>query len=215
MPIPDSDIQFAEIAVSGLMTAGGSASITTYNIFHYRRTNSPAAASKAQLEAAFYASVSAALILALNARWTYEFNAVRWINDPNDPYVDFAHNDPGNVAGDSMPSDQAAFMLLRTNLRGRSFKGSKHFAPMSESGTTTAGDVFNAGALTLLTDLATAMAAPLTDAGGNVWNPAVVSRKLSSLALLPVAYVRGEDVTQIKVNHRVGSMLRRKTRSVY
>lgn len=215
MAIPDGDIQFAEIGLSGLMTAGGGSAITTYNIFTYRRTNSPGAADKTGLEAAFYGGVGAALILALNARWTYEFNAVRWMNDYNDPTVFFAHNDPGNVAGDSMPSDQAAFLLLKTVMRGRSFKGSKHFAPMSETDTTTAGDVFNAACLTRLGDIATAMAAPLTDGNGNIWNPCVVSRKLSSLQLLPIAFVRGEDITQILVNKRVGSMTRRKTRSVY
>lgn len=214
MAIPDADKQHWEISVLGRMTAGGGNAVLTANVFHYRRNLFPAPAVKSEIEAAFEALVVAPILLLLNARWTHTQTTVRCLNDALDPPVVFAHTDPGNVAGDSLQSDQAAYLLVRTGTRGRSFRGSKHFGPMSETDVTTNGDVWNAAALTRIGDVATAMVANLTDASGNVYVPGVLSRKLSQLRENPT-FVSQEDMLQILTNHRVGNMKRRQVKSVY
>jgi hypothetical protein len=118
----------------------------------------------------------------------------------------------GAITGDRLQTFAAAFLLMRTGLRGRQFRGSKHFGPMSESDI--GDDVFNAGCLARLATIATAMLATLTDTTGNQWKLTVLSRTLSQLQFNPTTVVTN-DVTQILVRESVGTMRGRKVESVY
>lgn len=215
MPIPANQITVAEIVVKGQIPSGGSNAINTVTIFHYRRQGVAVAPSKTALEAAFTAGPVVQLGLLLSARWAASMHDVRWLNDAEDPYLSIVATEVGAVTGDRLSSDIAAFILLRTGLRGRTFKGGKHLGPMSESDvTTTNEDIWNAGTLTRIGNLATALLAPLTDSTGNIWNLTLVSRKLSQLKTNPTTVI-ANDVTQILGNKRVGTLLRRKVKSVY
>jgi len=214
MTIPANQIIHAELTVLGLMTAGGVSAVPTANVFHYRRTAVVIDPSKTSLEAEFQAECTPLILDMLNVRWTHTGNTVRWIDDALDAPVAFVHSDPALEAGDSLQSDQALFLLYRTAIRGRNYRGSKHFGPLSESDTTTNGDVINAGAITRANALAAALATPLTDGDGNVWNPCVLSRSLSQLTVNPTTVI-ANDVTQILVNKRIGNMKRRQVASSY
>lgn len=200
--------------MKGLIAAGGSGSVNTVFLFHFRRSGGTTSPSKSSINTAFAAAYAPSIVAALNNRWAATLNSIRFIDDALDGYVDFSSALVGAITGDSMPSDQAAYLLLRTGVRGKSYRGSKHFGPMSESDTTTSGDVFNSGCLTRLAAIATAILPGFTDADGNVWKPCVVSSKYSQLEINPTTVI-ANDVTAINVNHRVGSMNRRKTASVY
>jgi len=215
MAIPLTSILQAEIQVSGLVTAGGSSTRKALSVWHYRRTSTAVTPTKAALAAKFISDVIPSLRACLNARYTGVGVSVRWINDAVDQAVLTASTGVGLVSGDSMPTTEAAFLLFQTGLRGKSYRGSKHIFPMSESATTSGTeDIWNAGALTYLGTFATAALATLTDATNNAWIPCVLSRKLSQLRFNPTTVITN-DVTAVAVNKRVGTMRHRKVLSVY
>jgi hypothetical protein len=212
MPIPLNQVRVAEIVLRGQIAAGGSDAVNTAFVFHYRRNTVSVDPVKTALNTAFNAGPAAKIALALNEGWSASLHDIRWLNDAEDPYVSITATEVGAVTGDRLPSDDAVFLLARTALRGRRFKGGKHLAPFSESDI--GDDVINAGAITRCTTICTALTTPLTDSTGNVWNFCIVSRKLSQLKTNPTTVI-SNDVTQMLVNARIGTMLRRKVRSVY
>jgi len=216
MPIPAANITHAEVIMGGLISAGGSNSINTQFVFHYRRTGVTVAPSKANLAAAFQAGPAVPIIAMLNARWSEKYVSVRWMDDPLDQAVPFTNVNAGAIAGDSMPTHVAVYVLLRTGLKGRSYRGSKHFGPFSESDATALGDdILNAAAQARLATTITAIGAALIDASPNTWNPCVYSRVLSSPLLQPIATITTNDVTTVLYNKRLGNMKRRQVKSVY
>jgi len=215
MPIPVTDIIHAEVIMQGLIASGGSNAVNTQFIFQYRRTSIAVAPTKTALATAFQAGPGAAIVAALNARWSEQFVSVRWINDALDQAVPFANVNAGAIAGDSLASHVAGFMLFRTGIKGRSYRGGKHFGPFSEADVTTANDdIFNAAAVTRITAIATALATPLVDATPNTWKLCVFSRVLSQVKTNPTTVV-ANDVATILVNKRVANMKRRQVKSVY
>jgi len=216
MPIAPTDIVHAEVTLTGLISAGGSNSVNTQFVFHYRRTAVVTTPTKTALNTIFQATVAAPIIAALNARWSQKTNTVRWLDDPLDQAVPFTAVNPGAIAGDSLPSHLAVFVLMRTGLRGRRYRGGKHLGPFSESDVTAAGDdILNVAAQGRLATIIGAIGTPLTDALGITWNPCVYSRRLSSPDLEPLASIATNDVTTVLYNKRLGNMKRRQVKSVY
>lgn len=201
--------------MNGQIAAGGSGAKLTDFGFHYQRASGGPAISKANIETAFQAAVAVPVCAALNNRWAQTHNTVRLIDDALDaPYLR-TRAVAGGVAGDSMSTIVAAFQLFRTGVRGKSFRGSKHFGPLSESDTTAgSSDVLNAGALTNFGAIATAALAGFTDSDGNVWSLQIVSRVLSQLRINPTLVV-STPVIEIHTNHRIGRMRHREVASVY
>jgi len=78
MPIPATSILTAEIAVNGLVTAGGSNSRNAQSIWHYRRTSTSVAPSKSQLYTIFASSMIPLIRACLNIRYTGVNVGVRW-----------------------------------------------------------------------------------------------------------------------------------------
>lgn len=215
MPIPQNQITHAEVQMLGTAAAGGSNSKAIDLVFIFRRTAVVLPVVKAQVDAAFQAAIAVPIDAALNARFSQGSNTVRWVNDAQDVPVAFAHVVVGGVAGDSMATSHAAFILMRTGIRGKSFRGGKHLGPMSEADTTAGtDDIFNAAALARLATVSAAILAGFVDGGGNVWVPSILSRKLSILKTNPTTLV-ANDVNGIAVNKRVGYMTHRRVRSFY
>lgn len=215
MAIPANQIINAEVIMTGLIASGGSNAVNTQFVFQYRRIAVVVAPTKTALATAFQAGPGAAIVAALNARWSEQTVSVRWLNDALDQALPFANVNVGAIAGDSLASHVAGFMLFRTGIKGKSYRGGKHFGPFSEADVTTANDdVFNAAALTRITAIATALAAPLVDATPNTWKLSVYSRVLSQGRQNPTTII-ANDVATILVNKRVANMKRRQVKSVY
>jgi len=215
MQISAALISHAEIHVTGMIVAGGSTSKNTDYTFHYRRTSVVNPLSKANLDTIFQSTVVAKILLAVNVRWTQLSNTVRWVDDATDPPVPFSHVNPGAIATPGTQSFDALFVLLRTGLRGKNYRGGKHFTGLSEADTTQPNDdVLNAAAIALWTPVLAGMATPLVDASGNTWNLEIVSKTLSQTRVNPTTVV-GNDVTTILLNKRIGRMERRAAKSVY
>jgi hypothetical protein len=155
------------------------------------------------------------MLAALNHRLTLANIMCRIINDAQDAFATTTDNHVGAIAGDSMPTGNAAFLYFKTGVRGRAYRGGKHLFPMSESDTTTGtDDVWNVTALANLAAAATAFASSFTDSGGDTYVPFLLSRKYSQLKTNATT-VTGADVNAIAVAKRVGSMIHRKVKSLY
>jgi len=215
MPIPANQVTHAQVIVYGGRSSQGSTTINTVNIFNFRRTSVVNPLSKTDLDTIFQSTIGDKIVLALNNTWSQAYNTVRWLNDAQDPPVNFTHVNAGAVTGDSMSSVAAVSILYRTALRGRSYKGGNHFGPLSESNSTAGtADILNAGAITLFGAVITGLGTPLVDASGNTWLLSIVSRKLSTLHKNPTV-VSANDVTNILLNKRIGRLIRREVRSVF
>lgn len=216
MPIPMNQVLVAEVNMKGIITGGGAGEIRTNFIFHFRRLAVAVDPTKTALNTAFQTSIATPIAAALNEDWEATINSVRWVNDALDGPVDFTSALVGAITGDRLSSFSSAFLLFRSALRGREYKGGKHLGPFSETDVThaTGCDVFNAAAITRLQTIATAIGGGFTDATSNNWVPCILSRKLSELTENPTT-VTTSDVIQVLVNTRVGSEVRRKAPSLY
>jgi len=215
MPIPLNQVTTAEIVVRGLIASGGSNAVNTNFVFHYRRTAVAVNPTKIALHNAFQLGPMIPIAAALNVGWSAALNDIRWVNDAQDQYVSFANASVGAIAGDRLSTVAAVYLLFRTGLRGRAYRGSKHLGPFSESDVTAANeDLLNAAAQVRILAINTALATPLVDATGNTWNFTLLSRSLSQLTLNPTT-VTVNDITQLLFNKRVGTMRRRQAASVY
>jgi len=215
MPIPDNQKLHVEVIIHGQTSDGGSSVVNTQNVFHFRRTAATGTITKAAISTAFQTAIAAKLVLALNERWGQLRNSVRFINDALDQFTDYSNVNPGAVAGDGLQSHSSIFMLLRSGYRGRSWKGGKHFGPLSEADATAAGDdILNAAAITRMNTLGAAILAGFTDSNGQIWVPFILSRNASVIDTNPTTVV-GVDVTEVKLNKRISSHRGRKVQSVY
>jgi len=215
MGIASTSISHAEIHLQGQLVAGGSNSVNTDYVFHYRRTSTVPPLSKPNLDTIFQSTVAAKIILAVNVRWSQLTNTIRWLDDATDPPIPISHVNLGAIVTDGMSAVEAAFILLKTGLRGKSYRGGKHFAGLNEVDTTAPNDdVLNAAAIVLWGNVVTALGTALVDASGNTWYLEVMSRTLSQLTVNPTTVV-GNDVNQILLNKRIGRMRGRQPKSVY
>jgi len=204
-----------EIVMKGVVAAAGGNAKNFANVYHFYRINNTAPLSKAHIETAFQAAIGALVIALLNNRYTQTLTSVRIIDNALDQALDFVEAGVGAIAGDSMAMEDMAYVLLRTGIKGKSFRGNKKFGPLSETDTTAgSSDVLNAGAITRFNTLNAAILAGFTDADGNIWQPQVLSRELSQLEVNPTNVI-SYPIVQVALNHRVSSMNRRKIKSVY
>ena len=201
----------AEISAQGIMAAAGSGAKNVASIFHYRLATLTAPATKAALEAAFQAAIMVPFVAAANVRYLQVQSTVRWVDDAQDAPSAVTRALPGAIATDSQPTVDAVYMLLRTALRGKSYRGSKHFPAVSEIDST--GDILTGAGLVLWQAVRTALATALTDALGNVWNLSLLSRTLSQLSVNPTSVV-ANDVTTVLLNKTIGTMRRRRVATV-
>jgi len=199
----------------GIVGAQGSTTKNSIVTSHWRKSAGTAPTNPIAFEVAYQTAIGAVIALALNARYTQTFTTARVINDVTNMAIQTTETDAGAVTGDSMPASSSAYILLRSQYRGKNFRGNKKLFPMSESDTTAGtADLFNAAALTRLGAIAAAILAGFTDSTGAVWKPFILSKKLSTLKKNPTV-IYGADVTAVLINKRVGKMKKRAVASVY
>lgn len=215
MPIPANQVTHVELKIFAHSVAGGSNVKNFVTTFHFRRTATALAVPKAAIDTAFQATIVTPILAALSLRYLQLFNTVRYLNDALDPPTQFVHANPGLVVGDSMPLQNYVYILMRSGVRGKSYRGHFDMGPVAESHTTTPNDdVLNAAALVLYGAVVTAVSGGFTDGTGNIWIPSIVSRKLSTLKTNPTTVI-ASDVAQIIINKRIGRLKRREVSSVY
>lgn len=201
----------AEIQTHGVLSAFGSSARNTVTIYHMRLSALVAPATKLALEARHNTIVGLPFLAAANARYTQAGTDIRWVDDATDPPQRFARVGVGAIATDPLPTVDAVYMLLRTSLRGKNFRGSKHYPAASEADTT--GDVLTGAGLVRWQTLQTALIAAQVDALGNTWVPSLLSRSLSQLTINPTTVV-ATDLVTILLNLNIGTMRKRRTLTV-
>lgn len=213
MPVPLSDVTHAEIVMHGNIVQTTAQTKPWANVFHFRRTSTVNDLVRAHVASAFDTAICQVYLDAAADVITGTKISVRWLNDPYDAASEYNANPntAGQVGTDPLPNQNCVSMLLRTGWRGRSFKGGKRFAGVPEAHTTE--DLLTGGGLTLWEALRDAITTGFTDSDGNVWVPYVVSRILSNLTSDPATIV-GADVAETLLNKTIGSMDRRRPKTV-
>lgn len=211
MPIPDAQKINFEVAILGSAATGGSSVTPSINIFQFRRTSVVPAITKLALYNAFNTNIIAPLLLAMNVRYTVNNVTVRCLNDALDAPQSFANAGVGAIATDSLPSNQAVYMLIRTALRGKWYRGSKHFGPANEVDTT--NDLLTGAGLARWQVVQAALLAGFADANANNWVLQVFSRSLSIWQSNPTN-ITANDATEVLLDKNIGSMRKRRSQTV-
>lgn len=211
MPIAPTLITTAEIITDGRSAAGGSSVTPSRNVYYYKRTTNVNPLDKADLYTAFRLAVVVPLLAAMNVRYTSNVSTVRWLDDALDPPFIIADAGVGAIATDSLPTEDAVYFQLNTLLRGKSYRGAKHYTPLSEIDTTQ--DILTGAGLARWQAMKTALALPVVDAQGNTWLPVVFSRKLSQVKKNPTTVV-ANPVSVVFLDTTPGNMKRRRAQRV-
>lgn len=206
---------YVEIVTQAYAVARGGGVKNFFNVFHFRRTTTVNTLSKANINTAFAAGVGAAMLAALNVDYTQTGNTLRFFENPLDAPLTISQSGVGAVANDRLPDFNAAVIQMKSGVRGKPYRGSKHLGPVSEDSTT--GDDLTAGAVTLFTAVGTAIVAGFTDSNGNVWVPGLKGGiRVGSPAqylTVPTTSV-WTDVIAFTLNKSLGTMRRRKIATV-
>lgn len=208
-------INYIEVVQQAYAVARGGAVKNFFNIYHFRRTTTVNVLSKAHIESQFQTSIVTPTLAALDVDYTQTATTVRFFENATDPPIAFTETGVGGVAGDRLPDFSAVVIQLKTAVRGKSGRGSKHFGPIAESSTT--GDDLTAGAVTLFAAVGAAIIAGFTDSDGNIWVPGL---KAAPRPNFPAQYKVNPtttvwtDITHYVLNKSLGTMRRRKIRTV-
>jgi len=210
MPITASEVW--ELTLNGSLAAGGSNAKRSGNVFYYRRSVVGPGATKAQMLAGFVATVITPLLAAANDRYTPISADIRSLTDATDVRTTLAIAGVGAIATDGMPSNDAVAMVLMTAFRGKNARGFKHFGGCNEIDTL--DDILVGAGLARWQAVQAGVLAPFVDAGANTWTPFVFSR-FQSQWKTNLTTIRGSDVTAVKLIGNVGTMRRRRAKTIY
>lgn len=208
-------INYCEVVSQAYAVARGGAVKNFFNIYHFRRTTTVNVLSKAHINSQFQTSIMTPVLAALNVDYTQTLNTVRFFENATDPAIQFTETSVGGVSGDRLPDFAAAVVQLKTAVRGKVGRGSKHYGPIAESSTT--GDDLTAGAVTLFSAVGAAIIAGFTDSDGNIWVPGLKGAPRTGQ---PMQYkvnpttTAWTDITSYVLNKSLGTMKRRKIRTV-
>jgi len=185
-------------------------------VYHfYQVAIVPIAEDLPSLLASFDGQMAATLGAALNVDYTGQKYTGRYMDDPTSPEITAAAVPPnGTRTGDRLPLFNAATIRLLSSNRGRSYNGSKHFAPVSESDTT--DDTITGTGLTNWTAVEAVLATPLllSGANGSAWELIVLSTILSNLTANPSVFTFSTltPARAAALNAKIGWMRRRKSK---
>lgn len=199
---------FLQIVIKGhVLNNDGISSKSIVNVFNYIRTSPWVAETTAHAANGIIATLAAAFNAMLSVAYVGDPSQSRFLDDPTLPAVATNNIGNGTTAADNQPNIVAAFQLLRTDYRGKSYRGSKHYGPIAESDTTNQ-ELSGGGAVKLAT-LGAAVIAAVAVAGGNTWAPIVLSQTLSNLTSSPASLTYAPITSRLSSNV-LGTMRRRK-----
>lgn len=183
------------------------------NILHYRADSSVLLASKADIDAQLRAVVVTPLLACLSTTYTLTRTRVRWLDVPTDAFEDNTSTLAGGVTGDAYATCTAACFQLKSHVRGRSYNGSKHCTPISESDVI-GDDLDNGmGALPARFNVLGGAFGNQLDVGTYFLSPVVVSQLLSPGLITAGDLITCAFVVEVKINRTVGTMRRRKEKT--
>jgi|SRR5882672_1265917 len=198
-----------EVLVQANILNSGTPGRKSFNVFDFAPVAPPLVFSKNDLETSFITYFQGAVQALLHQDWSWYQASLRFIDDALDPYITYPVAIVGSETTDRAPGFQAVTLRYVTGVRGRSYRGSKHFSPIAEADTD--GDSLTSGQFGAWGSAGSALQAGFTDGNGNQWIPVVVSRKLSQLIVNPTNVVF-TNVIAVVPNIILGTMRHRKER---
>lgn len=202
----------AQVVAYGVSASQGGGTKNIVNVFNFQRTTDVNPLSKTNIEGAFNTAIMTPMLAALSVDYTQTHVTVRFIDDALDAPASVTRAGVGAIAGERLPDYNAAVVQLKTSLRGRRYRGSKHFGPIAESDTD--GDLLVPAAQTRFNTLGTAIVTGFTDADGNVWKSTIVSSMPPAQYKVNPTTVVATIVISKVLNKSVGTMRRRKVKTV-
>lgn len=211
MPVADSQKLTVELVTKGTIATGGAGVKPCLNVYHYRRASGTPPINKANIAAKFDALIFAFIAPVLHLSYTCNEIDIRFLEDNLDAYEGEAVSEAGAATGDRAPDYECVTIQLKTNKRGRNYRGSKHFSPLSEAQTD--ADVIDSAAIPDFITIRDTLILPFSDVDGNTWSPFVWSRDQSTLAgdLWTIA---GAGVVEAVLNKTLGTVRSRKPKTV-
>ena len=208
-------VNYVEIVSQAYAVARGGGVKNFFNIYHFRRTTTANPLVRANVQTAFQTAIMAPVLAALNVDYTQTGNTLRFFEDPTDAPITVSQTGVGAIAGDRLPDFSAVVVQLKTGVRGKAGRGSKHYGPIAESDTT--GDDLVTGSVTRFDAVGAAIVAGFTDSDGNIWVPGLKgAKRIGSPAQYIIAPTTTvwTDVTSSLLNKSLGTMRHRKIKTV-
>jgi len=207
---------YVEIISSGTSSSVGGSTKNIDNIYRFRRTTNGNPYNPVHVEAAFQTAIMIPVTNLLSAGYTQSGNSVRSIDDANEVPTMVPRALPGQIALPREPDYVCIRIRMRTALKGKSGRGAKSYSPIAVAHLL--GDTITGPCAVLCTAVIAALTAGFTDADGNLWIPVIVSKVQNKLPVgrydaNPTAII-ANDVTGFVLNKSVGTMYRRKIRTV-
>jgi len=211
MPVPDSSKLTVQIVTKGVIAAGGSDVQACLNVYNYQRDNNSLPLVKGDIGTQFDTDIFSGIAPELHTSYSCTELLVRFLEDNLDPYASVAVTEAGAVATARAPDFECITIRMNTNVRGRSYRGRKHFSPIAEADTD--GDIIAAARLAAWQAVRDLLVLPFTDINGNTWTPFVYSPSLSTLAgdLWTIA---GAKCNAVVLNKTLGTVRSRKATTV-
>lgn len=202
-----------EFLIKGTVATTGSGTKNFFNVFHYRSNTIPVPDSKVAVLNFFLSAIWSLAGASLSSAYTGVESDVRLLDEATDQYAVGNVPASGAVAGARLPTDVSASVLLRTSLRGKNYRGAKRFGPLASSDVV--NDEITAAAITAhWAALIAALSGGMTGGGlSGTYTPIVVSRFKSQLSVDPTT-IDGAPITAALLNKTVGTMRRRKEKTV-
>jgi len=201
--------QVIEIQQHGRVNLTGGPTKNFFNIYHYELAFGTVD-TYTQLGQDFYAKVVQQLMPLLSSQYTLYELAIRMLDRATEQFTVVPMNFPGGATGDRVASITSVTLPFKCVDRGKSFRGSKHFGPISDADQT--GDQITPAIVPTWNTFATTLGGIFASVNGQ-YRPVIVSRKLSQLKQDPTNVV-GSRVSSVLVNLTLGTMRRRKERTV-
>jgi len=198
-----------ELKVNWAVTPSSGGVKTFTQVYHYFCTASPLPTPAAVITA-FDNGPASGIAGLLNVDCVGTTYDCREMSNANNQYTTVANGQTGGTTGDRLPMDMAVCFLLRTGARGRNFRGSKHYGPITEADTLR--DELTTGKVTSWNAVGTAISGLLSVTGGSL-RPVVFSASLSQTRTNPTTLI-GEDITAALLNKNIGTMRRRREKTV-
>jgi hypothetical protein len=206
---------YCEIITQAYAVARGGGVKNFFGVWHFRRDNVLSPVSKTNIASSFESIIGSTILAAVNVDYTQIANTVRFFENPLDAPTAFAVTGVGAIAGDRLPDFNCVTLQLHSGVRGKAYRGSKHFGPISEDDTT--GDDLKTTPATRFTAIGAAAIAGFNDGDGNLWTPGLKGgERFGSPAQyesVPTTTV-WTDIIAFRLNKSLGTMKRRKIKTV-
>lgn len=200
-----------ELIAFGHISEAGAPIKRVSNVYHYGQAiPNPVLPDPATVITSLYSVILQNIAPLLHDDYVLDEVTGRWLDQTTNPQSLSTLAAPGVKTGDRLPAYATVCFQLHTNVRGRSYRGSKHYGPIAEADTT--ADQLAAGVLPAWTNMKNNLLQSFT-IGGQVLVPVVLSRTKSQLQKDPVT-ISAAAVTSVILNLTLGTLKKRKEKTV-